>query len=232
MIQENVVSFPLGSIMMFLGDMCAAEEITFNSTDFGWPGSRRRKYVILRHIVKTGPASVPLNTISRALLRTRRVTWRDAFVAGVLGISEDVEAAIERKVKRDKPWEDSVPDDARGAERKILIQNAKANACASVRNAFSIDDPSCFETFLTPSELSFLEGYRVKFPNRAWSLNQNPGRSLGFMTWRYRLFRLRCSDRLSIYIVNPFFCALTRWLEQSACRRSSLHDPIRWYDWL
>ena len=159
---------------MFLEDMYAFTEFTTNSSELGWPGSRKRKYVILMHRNKCNP--VPrfnITDLAEALARERLVSWKSTFVADEEEEKEQLRLAIERKTMREKPWAATATRTAKGTNRRVSSQHKRGHVLAA-QEAFDYSKDDAFESLLPSWETKTLPVYRKMYPKRAWSLNQNP----------------------------------------------------------
>ncbi len=170
-IQENVEKWPTAVLEQYLGDLYHIDEIVLRSTDYAFPGSRKRKYCILSHKVKTVFTRFPLDQFSKALQRQGSLDWRRCFIADSIARKDELTLGVRRKVLRErvgqKPAQEltTTEKSAYKTETEELIQRAVQE--------FDYDHPSAFESLLPPWEASNLAAYRLKFPSCAYSLNQS-----------------------------------------------------------
>ena len=173
-IQENVKTFSTDFVRRFLSGYYEIQDVIIESEAIGFPCKRTRKYVLLTHLVKVHAFRYPLNQFTRALERQNNMSWRHVFCADWFHLVEELEHVIRGKIERDA--KQSAPRLA-GGKRKRQSPEEKAAVEARIQAAFDridLDDDCCFERELPAFEHGVLMDYRRRFPNLAWSLNQNP----------------------------------------------------------
>ena len=155
--QENVVQFEPAIIDGILGHLYSCDSVVLDPHEFGWPIARRRRYTILRHRGKSGPAAAPLNMMSKLFLTDHLLETRDGepawdmfFIAGCSELRGELLWAASRP---QTSWSGSISPE-------------------------SLDprDAATFMNTLTDTEQKYLSEYRA-LPNAAgqiYQLNQNP----------------------------------------------------------
>ena len=68
-----------------------------DSSDFGFPVSRRRKWTHMRHKVKSGPLRMPLNTFTKLFYRTPNITFMHLYCATKDMLQNELAVACQRK---------------------------------------------------------------------------------------------------------------------------------------
>ncbi len=125
---------------------------------------------MLRHRFKTQPYKFRITTLFRALERVRVMRWKDCFNAtDPLDIKKELIWGVRRKVNREKAWDRRHHD----ADQTTLLKPTKASILEHELRTFDYTDPEAFEKLLTDFERRSLQQYRINWPDRAWSLNQN-----------------------------------------------------------
>ena len=88
-VQENVVQFEIELLDDLLGDLYHIDAVVTDPTSTGWPVNRTRRYIIMRHKIKTGSFATPLNQFARLFLKLPSdmpkipmPAWDAFFVAG------------------------------------------------------------------------------------------------------------------------------------------------------
>lgn len=67
-----------------------------DSSDFGFPVTRRRKWTHMRHKVKSGPLRMPLNTFTKLFYRTSNITFMHLFCATKDILQNELAVACQR----------------------------------------------------------------------------------------------------------------------------------------
>lgn len=159
-VQENVCNFQVTYLTMFLDKYYYVDSVKECSTNFGWPGVRLRQWVVMRHRTKTLAFRSPLNVFTQLFHRKEireeeGVEWETFFCAD------------EEKVKAELAWAAGRPG-SRSHKRE-----------SPDGTGLAITDSNAFEWALTETEYTWLQTYKINYPGRCYSLNQNP---IGFAT--------------------------------------------------
>ena len=156
-LQENVKGFETKVISDLLGDLYHLHVTIADPVDHGWPISRVRKFTILRHKLKTGPMTVPLNVFSKYFQRPMPPYDPNHPAFDMFFIAEQSELMTELLWSMNRPcseWDQLDEGDAID-----LLDSTSSGA---------------YWKSLTSTEKSFLDRYLELFPGVAYSLNQNP----------------------------------------------------------
>ena len=154
-IQENVVGFATELLQQTMGSMYHIDQAIFNPVDYGWGVARKRKYTIMRHKLKTGAFSQPLNAFSRIFVLDPPPApdhvpmWDMYFVSGPRALREELLWACGRP---NSSWQGQPQD----------------------LNPADCSEHGVFWQVLTDTEKQFLEEYKSKTPGQMYQLNQNP----------------------------------------------------------
>lgn len=155
-IQENVDDFPSQKFIEWLGDLYDIQVTILDPSDLGWGIRRRRKYHILRHKVKLGPMSCPLNIFSGLFITNEEKTvlepnglpqWDMYFVATPEELQDELDWASSRD--------------------SVVVANGVQLSWKDMTPGGS------FEVSLNKTEHINLQKYRDAFPQQVYQLNQN-----------------------------------------------------------
>eukprot|EP00435_Cladocopium_sp_Y103_P054892 s649_g18.t1 len=173
-------------IIRFLAEYYWMEATVLDPSLLGFPFSREREFIIMRHKVKCLPQISPLSRFQRRFFRACSWSWKDILMMhmpcmqskGVVkneGV-EDIKWARSRPTCRmKKPSPDDMSED-------VAIADGDRDIDVSKR--------STWEMSLTESEFRFLETYRRAWPNTAYQLNQDPSSGHGHKAGEHAMFTL------------------------------------------
>ena len=120
---------------------------------FGWPVSRKRKYVVARHLAKTHPWSMTLTDfIARLTCSPKCKTSEHCPAWDVFFVASDEELRSEMEWARGRP---SALTKSQPTEKSVL-------------------EPDAFANSLNRMERAFLDDYEKMHPGLCYSLAQNP----------------------------------------------------------
>ena len=172
-VQENVESFNIMELQKMLGHMyhVDTEDVAcLTPEDYGWPVSRRRQWVIMRHRWKTTAASSPWNVFSKIF---QAELWFSMYSDALMSMvpAWDVFFCAEKgEIYAELLWAGSRPDSEAAGACPFTSLEEFVNACATEPAAVQ----DAFMKALTSAEQTFLLDYRSKRPGQAYALNQNP----------------------------------------------------------
>ena len=160
-IHENVPGFLVETLSRALSKWYDVETTVMDAAALGWPISRKRRYTVLRHKMKSLPFRSPLTVFTRMFLRAQhqnelddepeQPTWSCFMVATLAELQDELHWASQR------PMSQAALDDS-------LHQDEDLNPLSG----------HSYHMTLTQCEHDFLDIYEKRFPNCAYSLNQNP----------------------------------------------------------
>ncbi|CAK0797467.1 unnamed protein product, partial [Prorocentrum cordatum] len=162
-VQENVKGFSTGFLTHLLGKWYDVEDVVLQSTSYGFPAMRTRKFVVLTHKFKVAATRCSLTSFTRALERTTSLTWKAFFVDDADSLKDELRWALARKLKQDR----NLSKSEQAAELDVAMARFDAGASET------------FEKLLLAFEVGTLSEYRARYGGKPWSLHQNPatGRS-------------------------------------------------------
>ncbi len=161
-LHENVSGFCVNTLAKPLERWYDVESQILDAYAFGWPVSRKRRYTLLRHKLKSLPFRSPLTIFTKMFCRNLATdhddelengcepAWSCFMVATLDELQDEIKWASER------PMSSAMLD--LDSERPHL----------SPLSGYS------YHVCLTECEQGFLDKYEKQFPNCAYSLNQNP----------------------------------------------------------
>ena len=160
-LQENVVSFITSILSEVLGRKYHVDHIVIDAKCLGWPISRRRKYTILRHKLKCGAMSQPLNDFARIFLQDPNDVQNPQ--------GEDLDDEV-------SPWWSifffAGPKELR--EELMWAASRPQSTWTGDTDDLNPLDLKNFWRVLTATEQQVLEQYRALAPGQCYQLNQNP----------------------------------------------------------
>ncbi len=220
-LQENVKEFPDSLLVRVLGDMYYVDSALLNPSEFGFPVERVRKYVILRHKLKTVAFSSPWGCFAglfKAPLLFGNYTPDMAkdFPAW------DVFFQSEKHMKhmlQELLWAIGRPDSL-AADAGCAFESVETLAQAWSEDKEKVLDE--FKKSLNDGETGFLETYQTTFQNVVYSLNQNPKHSNTHSSWRtLHTITKNAGIMWSLVLTLVFFLGM-EWIKTS--KRTDSHS--------
>ena len=133
-----------------------------DSAFFGWPVNRRRRYTLLRHKLKSLPFRSPFSIFSKMFCRAPLEPDEDFENGGTVApVWSCFMVATLDELRDELRW---------AGQRPASVASEQSTNPSEL-------DPLCGESYhlcLTTCEQRFLAEYERRFPNCAYSLNQNP----------------------------------------------------------
>ena len=172
-IQENVQEFPVSLLSELLSDLYEIQSCIVDAGAIGWPITRKRQYVVGRHLHKTCSFHMQLVDFVAKFTRPCICDAGDAtppWDAFFVATDEELQSELE--------WAASRPSSQ-------VHKDADGNAIVP-RASNSLSFSMC----LTRMEQRFREGYEKLCRNRCYSLAQNPDFS-AYSSWSHMHTLLR-----------------------------------------
>ena len=201
-IHENVPGFQVEGLSRALGRWYDVDSALVCPSWFGWPITRKRRYTVLRHKVKSLPFRSPWSVFTKMFFRSPMdpiplpphadgadsdpdPPWACFMVASAEELSEELE------------WASTRPS---------------SKACVQPKDMLRPYSGLSFYACLTEEEEKYLREYELRFPGCAYSLNQSPSfgathsskthlqcliKNLGIL-WKHRSKQFKVNCRLSV----------------------------------
>ena len=164
-IQENVPSFPTDILQKVLGQVYFIDVVVLDPHAFGWPIARKRKFTLLRHRLKTGAVTQPLNMFCELFLREPPVQFADGRPAWEVFL-----VATPHELMEELLWAAGRPQASCGRDSQ---RDGDVEAGPALDPLCDRSDGS-FWKVLTPAEQDFLQQYKATTPGQMYQLNQSP----------------------------------------------------------
>lgn len=171
---ENVSGFPVKeTLLRFLGELYEIEVVLLDSVNFGLPVARLRSYQVGRHKFKTLRPRKSLTDHCQSMIRPAAFGWEELFWA--TNFPSSAETVIAEELKAEWEWAASRPSsqhaiDQANQETEPVDINAP-DACAT--HALSSRKFDWMKA-LSEVEQFHAQTYELRWPQMAFSLNQNP----------------------------------------------------------
>ena len=209
-------------IIRFLAEYYWMEATILDPSFLGFPFSREREFIIMRHKVKCLPQISPLSRFQRRFFRACSWSWKDILIMHMPCMQS--KGVVKNECVEDIKWARSRPT----CRMKKPSPDDMSEDVAIADGDIDVSKRSTWEMSLTESEFKFLETYRGAWPNTAYQLNQDPSSGHGHKAGEHAMFTLihNCG------LVWSDTCTPPRWMtatELLMCQGFPsvpfIHDP-------
>ena len=193
----SVFDAGLGNLIIrFLSEHYWMEVTILDPSLLGFPFSREREFIVMRHKVKCLPQISPLSRFQRRFYRACDWSWKQIFFMHLPCMQD--KGVVEKECHMDIAWARGRPTCLAGkgktSDSDVVDDDALRNADREQEPAqpveFELNDPQVWHDSLTVSEQKFLEVYKSAWPNTAYQLNQDPSSGHGHKAGAHAMFTL------------------------------------------